>query len=77
METGYCKQGKQWIIAGTDPDTSVLCASCGKWHALTYTAANLNGEAYKAYYCASCLGSLWIEIAEYSRTEFLNAIVGV
>jgi hypothetical protein len=31
-----------------------LCCACGKWRPLSQIRADLDGEAFKAYYCYQC-----------------------
>ena len=36
------------------PDCSVICCQCGEWVKVSDVLADLEGEAFKSYYCKPC-----------------------
>jgi hypothetical protein len=38
-----------------DRDRKLLCNNCNKWHAIETSWADLNGPAFRAFYCSPCV----------------------
>ena len=38
----------------SNPTIKVLCKGCGRWVLAQEAVADLDGEPFKAYYCAPC-----------------------
>lgn len=59
MNSKVLSAGFRWSLVNNNPAFSVLCADCG--HSISTDEdkiADLNGEAYKAYYHRKCAWSM-------------------